>query len=212
MSRKTDLEKYDICVKILDEIKIDPRLQPVIFDVCNDSHLSLYREYLVKEGFTYEETVSISNKLAEAGKHPERQAYNADGLLVTFPTPAYKQNAIQRGTHFEKNPKDAEINLFTPEPAAAQAPVAASTPAPEEKPEKKEEPVADPRTPEDRAVDSKAIEKMLKTESDKKLYTVEEAVKYGFFNRRGNIWYDADGNLVGKAWKIDAPGEYILPI
>jgi hypothetical protein len=38
------------------------------------------------------------------GKYPERQAFNKDGVLVTFPTPQHKAKAISRGTHFEENP------------------------------------------------------------------------------------------------------------
>ena len=63
------------------------------------------------------------NKMLE-GKYPERQAYNSNGILVTFPTPEYKQKAIQRGTHFEENPKKGQANVFTgdeqPEQPSAQ--------------------------------------------------------------------------------------------
>jgi hypothetical protein len=236
----SDIEKLNICVQLLEEIKIDPRLTPAIFDLCNNDHLALYREYLLNEGFSQEETIAISNKLAEAGKHPERQAYNPDGLLVTFPTPVHKQRAIARGTHFEKNPKNAEINVFSPpaqQPASQDAGTAAPTApadstaapdaakpqlpaqqpqqtvpaAPDEKSQKQQEPAVDTRTPEERKVDAAAIEKMLKTESSKKLFTVEEARQLGFFSK-DNKWFDGDGNFVGKSWQIEKAGTYILPI
>ena len=46
------------------------------------------------------------------GKYPERQAYNAKGILVTFPTPEYKADAIKRGTHFEEDPTRKAQNVF----------------------------------------------------------------------------------------------------
>jgi hypothetical protein len=33
-------------------------------------------------------------------------------------------------------------------------------------------------------------------------YTLEEALKYGFYNKR-NSWFDSSGDYVGKLWNVD---------
>jgi hypothetical protein len=71
------------------------------------------REYLISKGIPEAAAVDFTNRVVEGGKHPERQAYNKNGILVTFPTPQHKQNAIRRGTHFEKDPTKGHPNLFT---------------------------------------------------------------------------------------------------
>jgi hypothetical protein len=97
--------------RMLEDISLDKRIEDGIFNLENDIHMQVMREYLVNKGISENEVVDFSNSVLE-GKYPQRQAYNSNGLLVTFPTPEYKQRAIQRGTHFEKNPKVAQSNLF----------------------------------------------------------------------------------------------------
>lgn len=77
---------------------------------------------LISNGLIEEDAMGITNIIAEKGKYPERQAYNKNGLLVTFPTPEYKARAIQKGTHFEKNPKVSQSNLFGGGQQAPQQP------------------------------------------------------------------------------------------
>lgn len=224
----------EIYNKVLEAVAIDPRLDTGIFDVLNNDHLSIFREYLAKEGISEEVTIAASNKLAEAGKFPERQAYNKDGLLVTFPSPEYKQRAIARGTHFEKNPKTAQTNIFgaetqpqpQPQPSAqvpqttapaqssttgSQAPI--SVPTQQLSTNNQSADVvsvnADNRTPEERKSDADAVEKMLKTEN--KSYTLSEAIAFGFYSKN-NIWYTSDGEKVGRLWYVaDRKQQIILP-
>ena len=61
-------------------------------------------------------------------KYPERQAYNAKGILVTFPTPEYKADAIKRGTHFEEDPTKRASNVFSDQPASTPPPAAEKEP------------------------------------------------------------------------------------
>jgi len=56
---------------------------------------------------------------------------------------------------------------------------------------------SDDRTPEEKEQDAVAIEKALTNE-----YTLEEALKFGFYNKR-NSWFDSSGDYVGKLWNID---------
>ena len=97
--------------KILSEVSLDERVGDGMFNIEEDAHMEALRDYLTKKGIDEESVKSFSNKVLE-GKYPERQAYNAKGILVTFPTPEYKQAAIKRGTHFEEDPMKKASNIF----------------------------------------------------------------------------------------------------
>jgi hypothetical protein len=126
---------------ILNKICLDERVEDGIISLENNSHLDVLQEYL-EESLSLSDAIEIRNRIVE-GKYPERQAYNKDGILVTFPTPEYKQAAISRGTHFEQNPKKAQANIFQ-QPATGQQPSAtppqdgqaSPTPPPQEPPTK----------------------------------------------------------------------------
>jgi hypothetical protein len=89
--------------RIFAEVCLDERVKDGIFKLDEDEHMSALRDLFVKKGLTRENATSLTNRMVE-GKFPERQAFNKDGILVTFPTPQHKAKAIARGTHFEKNP------------------------------------------------------------------------------------------------------------
>ncbi len=93
----------DTITRILNDVCLDERIQDGVFRLENESHMNVLRDYLEKHGIPNNEVIKINNKILE-GRFPERQAYNANGILCTFPTPQYKQRAISKGTHFEKNP------------------------------------------------------------------------------------------------------------
>lgn len=93
----------NIVDNIINSVCLDERISDGIFKMEEDLHMDALREFFMKSGLSEEDTVNISNRMLE-GRFPERQAYNANGILVTFPTPEYKKRAIQKGTHFEKNP------------------------------------------------------------------------------------------------------------
>ena len=86
--------------------------------------MDVLREHLMDEcGLALNDVMQVHNKMVE-GKYPERQAYNKDGLLVTFPTPQHKQRAISRGTHFEKDPSLGKGQMFGGKPQLPQEPQA----------------------------------------------------------------------------------------
>ena len=93
----------DTIDRILNDVCLDERIQDGVFRLENEEHMNVLRDYLGKHGVPSNEVININNKILE-GRFPERQAYNANGILCTFPTPEYKQRAIAKGTHFEKNP------------------------------------------------------------------------------------------------------------
>lgn len=101
----------DFVDKILLDVCLDDRIPDAIFDMGNSTHMQVLFENLVDNGVNINDARMVHNKMVE-GKYPERQAYNRDGLLVTFPTPAHKQKAIQRGTHFEEDPTKKDSNVF----------------------------------------------------------------------------------------------------
>lgn len=116
--------------RILSEVCLDERIPDGIFDMSNNSHMDALRESLTdNHGLALNDVKTIHNKMVE-GKYPERQAYNKDGLLVTFPTPQHKARAIQRGTHFEQDPSKGPQNVFGggQQPPGAQQPPQAQTP------------------------------------------------------------------------------------
>jgi hypothetical protein len=108
--------------KILSEVALDQRVSNGMFNIEENDHMEALRDYLAHKGIDEESVKAFSNKVLE-GKYPERQAYNAKGILVTFPTPEYKANAIKAGTHFEEDPMRKMSNIFTaPDPITAPAP------------------------------------------------------------------------------------------
>lgn len=119
--------------RILSDICLDERVSDGIFNIENNDHMEVLREYLSNKGVPENLVVEFSNLVLEKGKHPERQAYNKSGILVTFPTPEYKQRAIQRGTHFEQNPVAGSTNLFGGGQQAPQEPIP-TTPQPSPEP------------------------------------------------------------------------------
>ncbi len=140
--------------KILSEVSLDSRVKDGIFNIEENDHMEALRELLNKRGIDEESVREFSNKVLE-GKYPERQAYNAKGILVTFPTPEYKADAIKAGTHFEKDPTKGMSNLFqdpSPKKPAAPPPAEKSPEPPKDKSEPKTNlPVsqASPSSPED---------------------------------------------------------------
>jgi hypothetical protein len=123
-----------IIEKVLNDMSIDPRIPNGIFDIANTQHVGYLCEYLMGKGIESEIVYEFANVLLEKGKFPERQAYNRNGILVTFPTPEYKKEAIKAGTHFEDDPTKGQPNLFqndkppaTAPPPAAQAAQAGPT-------------------------------------------------------------------------------------
>ena len=192
----------------LDKSSTDISIEDGVFDITKQEHIEILRSNLLEVGMSVETVTDYLNKVVE-GKYPARQAYNKNGILVTFPTPDYKQKAIAKGTHFDKNPNKRDANVFTDDPTDQEKPNVEpeQKPTPDQ-PKSPEQPAAQPekskddedpdtRTPEEKQADAATVEKILRTE-----YTLEEAKSYGFYQKK-NTWYDSDGNVVGKLWYVD---------
>lgn len=113
-----------IIEKVLNDVSVDSRISNGIFDIQNNQHIGYLYEYLVNQGIEEDLVLEFAGTLMEKGNFPERQAYNAKGILVTFPTPEYKKAAIQAGTHFENDPTRGHPNVFATDdkPPATEPP------------------------------------------------------------------------------------------
>ena len=109
--------------KLFSRICLDERIKDGVFFMEDENHMDVLQEYLEKYGVDKKHAMEIRYKMLE-GKFPERQAYNKDCLLVTFPTPEYKKRAIDRGTHFEQDPtkKAPNVTFDTNQPQPATPP------------------------------------------------------------------------------------------
>lgn len=206
---------YKNVTELLNEICLDRRINDGIFDMFNNQHMDVLREKLVEMGLPENEVVEIANAVIE-GKYPERQAYNANGILVTFPNPEYKQRAIRRGTHFEEDPTKGQSNLNydattpsepTQEPTSGESPVqvepatsiAQSDTQKSQSVTSVQNTVATDdlkiRSPQQKLKDADEVEKILTTE-----FTLEEAAQHNWVRGEGNSWYNSEGALVGYEW------------
>jgi len=217
-----------IVEKFLNKISLDERISDGIFEIENNNHLDIFQEYLQNMGASEEESIHARNRMVE-GRFPERQAYNKNGILVTFPTPEYKKRAIERGTHFEKNPMAGKTKLqFSPAPAPSASPAAAPAPAPAAAPAAAPAPttvpvpvpapttvpVPVPATTSSAYIDKETkeaqeeyVEKILATESI--TYTINEANKLNFYKKDKN-WYSQDGELIGTQFFDESKNTFLI--
>ena len=199
-----------IFLEALEKANTDNSIESGIFDISKQEHIEILRGHLLESNVDSKTVNQYLNKMLE-GRYPDRQAYNVNGILVTFPTPEYKQKAIERGSHFEQNPKKGQANVFSgdeqpeqPEqpsgqPSSQQIEFEPTQPQQIQQTQQQEPqtPKSDDRTPDEKEQDAVAIEKSLTTE-----YTLEEALKYGFYNKK-NKWYDSSGDFIGNLWNVN---------
>jgi len=199
---------------IVNDICCDSRIKDGVLRLENPDHVFIVQEYLEKAGYSLNEIVDKTANLFEAGRFPDRQAYNKDGILVTFPSKEYRDRAVNKGTHFAENPKKAQSNIFTTPGDLS------SVGATEEKPEEKPDSVSidkevqkdveaddgvDSRTPKEKQQDAVANVAILKGQTPLVNYSVDEAIKYGFY-RKGMLWFNTEGQLIGEQVFDEARG------
>lgn len=206
---------------IINDICCDARIKDGIFDFQNQEHVFVLQEYLEKAGCDVNYVVEKTANLFEAGRFPERQAYNKDGILVTFPSKEYRDRAVNKGTHFAENPKKADTNIFsTPPPDVKSGDGETSIyKGDEEKPkdisidqelsDKTVDTQKDDRTPSEKQVDAKGVEAILIGQPPLVNYSIDEAKKCGFYNKGFN-WYDTEGKFVGEQVFDENSGKSII--
>ena len=190
---------------LINDICCDSRIKNGTFDMTNTDHVFILQEYLEKYGNDINTIVDKTASLFEAGRFPERQAYNKDGILVTFPSKEYRDRAVNKGTHFAENPKKAQTNIFTEPPADVQS----DKDAPKQDEEDVQVPIdqaldkkivdtdKDERSPKEKQQDAAAIQSVLIGQTPLVNYSVDEAKKFGFY-KKGLEWFDTNGNLIGE--------------
>lgn len=192
----------DIYRRVLNEVCLDDRISKGTFEISNPDHITVLREYMVNMGIPESIAIQETNKLLEKGQHPERQAYNKNGILVTFPSAEHKQKAVSGGTHFEKDPTKAPPNVTfdqgqaasapadaapappttgqapaepTPQPEPTPAPAAAPTPQPAPAPAPSAPPAPEKiDTPQEKAATAAVIKQILRSDDT----VLEETSKY----------------------------------
>jgi hypothetical protein len=190
---------------LVNEIGCDSRIKNGALDLKNEDHVFVLQEYLEKAGYDINEIVEKTAKLFEAGRFPDRQAYNKDGILVTFPNKQYRDRAVNKGTHFAENPKKAQANIFKADPEQGVDQKDDSS-KPKEEPATLDQTLekdivsdkdTDDRTPKEKQIDAGGVEAILIGQTPLVNYSVDEAKSYGFYNK-GFKWFDTNGDLIGE--------------
>lgn len=96
------------------DICVHPLVEDGTFDVQNTDHMFLLMESLIEKNFDDTTVAEVVKALRHEGKHPERQAYNKDGWLVTFPSKEYRDAALKKRTHAIADPTHGNggMNLY----------------------------------------------------------------------------------------------------
>lgn len=90
---------------ILSSAALDSRIESGILEIHNQDHINIIAEHMFEHGLDAQLVMEVVNNLViYEGKYPDRQAYNTDGWLVTFPSAEYRKQAIIKGTHFATDP------------------------------------------------------------------------------------------------------------
>lgn len=99
---------------IITEAALDARIPDGIVNLKNIEHLQVIAEAMYDACENEKVVNEFLETFVDEGKYPDRQAYNKDGWLVTFPSAEYKKNAIRKGTHFPTDPTHGQggMNLY----------------------------------------------------------------------------------------------------
>ena len=96
------------------ECECDNRIVTGIFDIYDTEHLVVLSEHMASRGISDSVIESAIESMVDEGKYPERQAYNKEGWLVTFPSKEYRDAAIKKRTHYTSDPTHGKggMNLY----------------------------------------------------------------------------------------------------
>jgi hypothetical protein len=202
---------------LVNEIGCDSRIKNGTLDLKNEDHVIILQEYLENAGYDINKIVEKTAKLFEAGRFPERQAYNKDGILVTFPNKQYRDRAVNKGTHFAENPKKAQTNIFNTDGEQGDGEQTSSEksksqPATLDQTLEKDivgDKEMDDRTPEEKKQDAYGVEAILMGQTPLVNYSVDEAKTCGFY-KKGLTWYDTEGTLIGEQIYDDSQSKHVI--
>ena len=100
--------------EIITESALDQRISDGLINLKNIEHIQVVAEVLYDRGVDEEIINEFIQQFVDEGKYPERQAYNKEGWLVTFPSKEYRDAAIKKRTHFGSDPTHGKggMNLY----------------------------------------------------------------------------------------------------
>ncbi len=103
-----------IIENLIAECECDSRVETGVFDMYNATHLVVLSEHMESMGLSQKDIEESLNAMVDEGKYPERQAFNKEGWLVTFPSKEYRDRAIKKGTHSISDPTHGKggMNLY----------------------------------------------------------------------------------------------------
>lgn len=104
----------DFISNIITEASLDPRIPDGVIDLKNNDHIQVIAEAIYDSCGNESIVNEFLENFVDEGKYPERQAYNKDGWLVTFPSKEYRDAAIKKKTHFGSDPTHGKggMNLY----------------------------------------------------------------------------------------------------
>jgi hypothetical protein len=99
---------------IISEAALDARIPDGVVDLKNTEHIQVVAEAMYNACENEEIVNEFVNAFISEGKYPDRQAFNKDGWLVTFPSKDYRDAAIKKGTHSISDPTHGKggMNLY----------------------------------------------------------------------------------------------------
>jgi hypothetical protein len=100
--------------RIIGEAALDARIPDGMVDLKNGDHIQVVAETMYDICENEEIVNEFVSTFINEGKYPDRQAFNKDGWLVTFPSKEYRDAAIKRGTHAISDPTHGKggMNLY----------------------------------------------------------------------------------------------------
>ena len=96
------------------EASLDARIPDGILNIKNHEHIQILAERMYDRCGDESIVNEFVSTFVEEGKYPDRQAFNKDGWLVTFPSKDYRDAAIKKGTHSISDPTHGKggMNLY----------------------------------------------------------------------------------------------------
>lgn len=100
--------------RVISEAALDARIESGMVDLKNAGHIQVVAETMYDICENEDVVNEFVSTFLKEGKYPDRQAFNKDGWLVTFPSKEYRDAAIKKGTHSISDPTHGKggMNLY----------------------------------------------------------------------------------------------------
>jgi hypothetical protein len=104
----------DLIDYVISEASLDARISDGMLNLSNTEHIEVVAETMHKICDDDQLVTEFIKTILNEGKYPDRQAYNKEGWLVTFPSKEYRDAAIKKGTHAISDPTHGRggMNLY----------------------------------------------------------------------------------------------------